>query len=100
MTTSEANRDKNERLNDFEESVACQLCDQSFPVANLRWHILKEHCHDKISECSICEKKFGGLPARPVDPRDLLAEISWLHQGVAKMFLSWWTVQNDRRNKS
>ena len=58
MTTSEANRDNNERLNDFEESVACQLCDKTFSVVNLRWHILKEHCHDKISECSICEKKF------------------------------------------
>lgn len=40
------------------EAVACQLCDQKFPVGNLRWHILKEHCQDKIVECSLCGKKF------------------------------------------
>ena len=69
MTTSEANRDNNERLNDFEESVACQLCDKTFPVVNLRWHILKEHCHDKISKCSICEKKFINKDALKVHIR-------------------------------
>jgi len=24
----------------------------------LRWHILKEHCHNKVTECSLCEQKF------------------------------------------
>jgi len=40
------------------EKVECQLCNQTFPVGNLRWHILKEHCHNKVTECSLCEQKF------------------------------------------
>jgi len=40
------------------EKVECQLCNQHFPVGNLRWHILKEHCHNKVTECSLCEQKF------------------------------------------
>jgi len=40
------------------EKVECQLCNQFFPVGNLRWHILKEHCHNKVTECSLCEQKF------------------------------------------
>jgi len=40
------------------EKVECQLCNNFFPVGNLRWHILKEHCHNKITECSLCEQKF------------------------------------------
>ena len=31
------------------EKVECQLCNQTFPVGNLRWHILKEHCHNKVN---------------------------------------------------
>eukprot|EP00088_Acartia_fossae_P003167 TRINITY_DN11310_c0_g1_i3.p1 TRINITY_DN11310_c0_g1~~TRINITY_DN11310_c0_g1_i3.p1 ORF type:complete len:503 (-),score=153.30 TRINITY_DN11310_c0_g1_i3:78-1586(-) len=40
------------------EKVECQLCNKHFPVGNLRWHILKEHCHNKVTECSLCEQKF------------------------------------------
>jgi len=40
------------------EKVECQLCNKTFPVGNLRWHILKEHCHNKVTECSLCEQKF------------------------------------------
>lgn len=40
------------------EKVECQLCNNFFPVGNLRWHILKEHCHNKVTECSLCEQKF------------------------------------------
>jgi len=40
------------------EKVECQLCSKTFPVGNLRWHILKEHCHNKVTECSLCEQKF------------------------------------------
>ena len=39
-------------------TVACQLCDQEFPVGILRWHIIKEHCQDKVVECALCGKKF------------------------------------------
>lgn len=45
-------------LNNHGEKVECQLCNQHFPVGNLRWHILKEHCHNKVTECSLCEQKF------------------------------------------
>jgi len=45
-------------LNNHGEKVECQLCHQYFPVGNLRWHILKEHCHNKVTECSLCEQKF------------------------------------------
>ena len=34
------------------------MCSRTFPVGNLRWHILKEHCHNKVTECSLCEQKF------------------------------------------
>ena len=40
------------------EKVACQLCDQNFSLRNLREHILKEHCHKKVTKCSRCEQKF------------------------------------------
>ena len=40
------------------EQVKCQLCNQNFSVGNLRWHILKEHCHNKVTKCSLCEQKF------------------------------------------
>ncbi len=30
--------------------VECQLCNNFFPVGNLRWHILKEHCHNKVTK--------------------------------------------------
>ena len=30
------------------EKVECQLCNQTFAVGMLRWHILKEHCHNKV----------------------------------------------------
>ena len=36
-------------LSEHGEKVECQLCNQTFPVGNLRWHILKEHCHNKVS---------------------------------------------------
>ena len=65
-------------LSEHGEKVECQLCNQTFPVGNLRWHILKEHCHNKVdiniisvehlntfnidfpqvTECSLCEQKF------------------------------------------
>jgi len=45
-------------LSSHGEKVECQLCNQTFPVGNLRWHILKEHCHNKVTECSLCEQKF------------------------------------------
>jgi len=45
-------------LSNHGEKVECQLCNQTFPVGNLRWHILKEHCHNKVTECSLCEQKF------------------------------------------
>jgi len=45
-------------LTNHGEKVECQLCNQTFPVGNLRWHILKEHCHNKVTECSLCEQKF------------------------------------------
>ena len=35
-------------LSNHGEKVECQLCNQTFPVGNLRWHILKEHCHNKV----------------------------------------------------
>ena len=35
-------------LSEHGEKVECQLCNQTFPVGNLRWHILKEHCHNKV----------------------------------------------------
>lgn len=43
-------------LSEHGEKVECQLCNQTFPVGNLRWHILKEHCHNKVNSqwCS-CE---------------------------------------------
>ena len=41
------------------EDINCQLCDQTFSVANLRWHILKEHCQRKAVECSLCDQKFA-----------------------------------------
>ena len=37
-------------LSEHGEKVECQLCNQTFPVGNLRWHILKEHCHNKVSK--------------------------------------------------
>jgi len=49
---------KNKDILDQGEKVQCQLCNQSFPAGNLRWHILKEHCHNKVTECSLCEQKF------------------------------------------
>ena len=39
---------KNKDILDQGEKVQCQLCNQSFPAGNLRWHILKEHCHNKV----------------------------------------------------
>ena len=45
-------------LSDHGEKIECQLCNQTFAVGNLRWHILKEHCHNKVTECSLCEQKF------------------------------------------
>ena len=36
-------------LSEHGEKVECQLCNQTFPVGNLRWHILKEHCHNKVN---------------------------------------------------
>jgi len=45
-------------MSEHGEKVECQLCNQTFPVGNLRWHILKEHCHNKVTECSLCEQKF------------------------------------------
>merc|ERR1712088_355995 len=45
-------------LSEHGEKVECRLCNQTFPVGNLRWHILKEHCHNKVTECSLCEQKF------------------------------------------
>ena len=35
-------------MSEHGEKVECQLCNQTFPVGNLRWHILKEHCHNKV----------------------------------------------------
>ena len=66
---------KNKDILEQGEKVQCQLCNQSFPAGNLRWHILKEHCHNKVrtsikrfsivliffpqvTECSLCEQKF------------------------------------------
>ena len=42
-----------------EEKVECQLCNQTFSMGNLRWHILNEHCHNKVTKCSLCEEKFA-----------------------------------------
>ena len=39
---------KNKDILEQGEKVQCQLCNQSFPAGNLRWHILKEHCHNKV----------------------------------------------------
>ena len=35
------------------EKVECQLCSKSIPAGNLRWHILKEHCHNKVIYCMV-----------------------------------------------
>ena len=35
------------------EKVECQLCSKSIPAGNLRWHILKEHCHNKVRNCMV-----------------------------------------------
>ena len=45
-------------LADHGENVKCQLCNHNFSASNLRWHILKEHCHNKVTKCSLCEQKF------------------------------------------
>ena len=39
------------------EKVAYQLCDKKFLLSNIRKHIIKEHCHNKVTKCSICEQK-------------------------------------------
>ena len=41
------------------EEIDCQLCSQTFSVGNLRWHILKEHCHNKVTKCSLCKQNFA-----------------------------------------
>ena len=41
-------------LSEHGEKVECQLCNQTFPVGNLRWHILKEHCHNKVLTIHDC----------------------------------------------
>ena len=48
----------NHILTNHGEKVKCQLCGKTFPVGNLRWHIWREHCRNKVAECPLCKKKF------------------------------------------
>ena len=41
------------------EKAECQLCQLSLPKANLRWHILKEHCQKSGSKCTLCGERFA-----------------------------------------
>jgi hypothetical protein len=45
-------------LTNHGEEVECQLCGKTFPVSNLRRHILKKHCRNKVTKCTLCEKRF------------------------------------------
>ena len=47
-------------LETHKEEIQCQLCDQTFSMTNLRWHILKEHAQgpSKVAKCSLCDQKF------------------------------------------
>ena len=45
-------------LTSHEEEVKCQMCGKTFPVGNLRWHILTEHCQIRNNKCSLCGHNF------------------------------------------
>ena len=45
-------------LTSHEEEVKCQMCGKTFPVGNLRWHILTEHCQIRNNKCSLCGQNF------------------------------------------
>ena len=45
-------------LANHEEDVKCQMCDKTFPVGNLRWHILIQHCHNKNNKCNLCDQSL------------------------------------------
>ena len=42
------------------EEIQCQLCDQTFSMTNLRWHIFEDHAHgpSKVTQCTLCDQKF------------------------------------------
>ena len=40
------------------KKVECQLCSKTFSMGKLRWHILKEHCRNKVVKCSLCDQNF------------------------------------------
>jgi len=45
-------------LSNQELAVDCQLCDKTFASTDLRAHVLVEHCKNKLSKCSLCDREF------------------------------------------